>query len=174
MTTDGLVIRHAALNDVAALSTFARRAFHETFAADNDPADMAQYLAEAFSPGKQEAELGNARRTCLLAEMNGVLAGYACVMDGAAHEAVAAVHPVELERFYVDQRWHGRGMAAQLMDAVLRVARGLDGDALWLGVWERNAKAIRFYEKHGFERVGAQTFRLGSDVQHDDVMRRPL
>jgi GNAT superfamily N-acetyltransferase len=81
---------------------------------------------------------------------------------------------VELERFYVDQRWHGRGIAAQLMDAVLRVARGLDGDALWLGVWERNAKAIRFYEKQGFECVGAQTFRLGSDVQHDDVMRRPL
>lgn len=174
MTTDALVIRHATLADVTALSTFARRAFDETFAADNDPADMAQYLAEAFSPGKQEAELSNARRTCLLAEVHGTLAGYACVVDGAANDAVAAVHPVELERFYVDQRWHGRGIAAQLMDAVLRVARGLDGDALWLGVWERNAKAIRFYEKQRFERVGAQTFCLGSDVQHDDVMRRPL
>jgi diamine N-acetyltransferase len=177
MTTDAtssLVIRHAISNDVPALTAFARRVFHETFAADNDPADMAAYLAEAFSAGKQEAELANLRRTCLLAEMDGVLVGYACLMDGAAHAGVEGVHPVELERFYVDQAWHGRGIAAPLMEATIRVAESCRGDALWLGVWERNHKAIRFYRKWGFARVGAQTFRLGSDVQRDHVMCRPL
>lgn len=169
-----LVIRHATMNDVATLSAFGRRVFHDTFAADNAPADMAAYLAEAFTPGKQEAELANPLRTCLLAEMDGAVVGYACVMDGAGHADVEAAHPVELERFYVDHAWHGRGIAAPLMEAVIRVAESCDGDALWLGVWERNPKAIRFYAKWGFLRVGGQTFRLGADLQTDDVLRRPL
>ena len=62
----------------------------------------------------------------------------------------------------------------RLMAAVREVALEWGGDALWLGVWERNPKAIRFYEKQGFERVGAQTFTLGADVQRDAVMRVPL
>lgn len=135
---------------------------------------MAAYLAEAFAPGKQEAELANARRTCLLAEQDGRLVGYAVIMDGAAHDSVVADHPIEVERFYVDHAWHGRGIAGALMAAIIRVATACGGDALWLGVWERNARAIRFYRKWGFERVGAQTFQLGADCQQDDVMRRAL
>jgi ribosomal protein S18 acetylase RimI-like enzyme len=60
------------------------------------------------------------------------------------------------------------------MDSVVRTASALGGDVLWLGVWERNARAIAFYRKQGFERVGAKTFRLGADVQTDDVMARAL
>ena len=95
-------------------------------------------------------------------------------MDGAGNPDVDSAHPVELERFYLDHAWHGRGVAASLMEAVIRVASACAGDTLWLGVWERNARAIRFYRKWGFERVGAQTFRLGADLQTDDVMRRAL
>lgn len=170
----GLHIRRATLADVGPLSAFAHRVFHDTFAPDNDPADMAAYLAEAFSPGKQEAELAHPQRTCLLAEQDGVFVGYAAILDGAAHPSVPGGHPVELERFYVDHAWHGRGIAGALMTAVIDTATRGGGDVLWLGVWERNARAIRFYRKWGFERVGAQTFRLGTDLQQDDVMRRVL
>jgi diamine N-acetyltransferase len=167
-------IRQATVTDAAALSAFARRVFHDTFAADNDPADMALYLDYAFTESKQRGELADASRVCLLAEHEGSLVAYANVFSGSTHEQVTAAHPVELERFYVDGAWHGRGLAALLMAAVREVAAGWGGDALWLGVWERNARAIRFYEKQGFERVGAQTFRLGADEQRDAVMRAPL
>jgi GNAT superfamily N-acetyltransferase len=170
----GVSIRRATVLDAPSLSAFARRVFHDTFAADNRPEDMAVYLAQAFSPAKQQAELEEARRVCLLMEADGVLIGYASLLDRASHTAVAAAHPVELERFYVDGAWHGRGVAAPLMAAVREVAAGWGGDALWLGVWERNPKAIRFYEKQGFERIGAQTFRLGSDEQLDAVMSTAL
>lgn len=170
----GLHIRRASLADVGPLSAFARRAFHDTFAPDNDPADMAAYLADAFSPAKQGAELAHPQRTCLLAELDGALVGYAAILDAAGHPSVPARHPVELERFYVDQAWHGRGIAGALMTAVIDAATHGGGDALWLGVWERNTRAIRFYRTRGFERVGAQTFRLGADLQQDDVMRRAL
>ncbi|AMW06183.1 GNAT family N-acetyltransferase [Gemmatimonas phototrophica] len=174
MSTTLPAIRIASAVDAATLSVFARRVFHDTFAADNDPADMALYLDYAFSESKQRGELADPARVCLLVEHEGVLVAYASVFRGSGNEQVTAGHPVELERFYVDGAWHGRGVAAPLMAAVREVALEWGGDALWLGVWERNPKAIRFYEKQGFERVGAQTFTLGADVQRDAVMRAPL
>ncbi|WP_439643923.1 GNAT family N-acetyltransferase [Gemmatimonas sp.] len=174
MTSPSVSFRRATPLDAPSLSAFARRVFHDTFAADNTPEDMAVYLAQAFSPATQQAELEETQRVCLLMEADGVLIGYASLLDSAPHSAVAAAHPVEIERFYLDQGWHGRGVAAALMDAARGVARGWQGDVLWLGVWERNAKAIHFYEKQGFERVGAQTFCLGSDEQQDAVMSTAL
>lgn len=169
-----VAIRRGTVADAAALTEFGRRTFSDTFAADNDPADMATYLADAFAPDKQAAELAMPACTCLLAECDGVLAGMAYVIDGSVNDVVRGHHLVELQRFYVDTPWHGRGVAHALMDAVVHTSQELGGDVLWLGVWERNARAIAFYRKQGFERVGAKTFRLGADVQTDDVMARAV
>ena len=79
---------------------------------------------------------------------------------------------VELARFYVRRVHHGRGVAQTLMDAVTAHARALGATQLWLGVWERNARAIAFYRKCGFVQCGTQPFLLGSDLQTDWVMRR--
>jgi GNAT superfamily N-acetyltransferase len=77
-------------------------------------------------------------------------------------------------RFYIDARWHGTGAARLLMHAVDDEARRRGARAVWLGVWERNPRAIRFYEKCGFRDVGTQRFLLGTDVQRDRVMLREL
>lgn len=82
--------------------------------------------------------------------------------------------PLELKRLYVARAWHGRGVAQALMNAVLDAARARGAKTLWLGVWERNPRAVAFYEKYGFTRVGEHSFILGSDVQTDWVLARPL
>ncbi|MBV9496282.1 MAG: GNAT family N-acetyltransferase [Acidobacteria bacterium] len=89
---------------------------------------------------------------------------------GEAPACVEGARPVELARFYVDRGFHGRGIAQQLMEAVRNAARNLGGETLWLGVWEHNPRAIRFYEKCGFEDVGSHGFFVGSDLQTDRVM----
>jgi len=81
---------------------------------------------------------------------------------------------IELRRFYIEGRWHGRGLAPALMEHVLRAAVARGAAVLWLGVWERNARAIRFYRKCRFLDVGSQVFVLGADPQTDRVMLRPL
>jgi ribosomal protein S18 acetylase RimI-like enzyme len=81
---------------------------------------------------------------------------------------------VELARFYVDQAHHGRGIAQALMTAVYANARALGGTRLWLGVWERNFRAIAFYRKCGFEKCGEHPFVLGTDLQTDWDMARGL
>ena len=87
---------------------------------------------------------------------------------------VTSPRPIELWRFYVDREWHGRGIAGRLMKTILEEAAGTSAAAVWLGVWERNPRAIAFYRKSGFTDVGAHEFHLGADVQTDRVMVRDL
>jgi GNAT superfamily N-acetyltransferase len=77
---------------------------------------------------------------------------------------------VELHRFYVDRPWHGRAVAQALMAAARDAACALGAHDLWLGVWERNARAIAFYRKCGFVDVGSHHFFVGEDRQTDRVL----
>ena len=161
LTSENLTIRRGKAADAALLTELARRTFDETFAEHNRAEDMQTYLAETFSEAKQERELTNPAITTLFAELDGVAVAYAQVKRGAAPPCVDREHALEIARFYVDRRHHGRGIAQQLMHAVDAIAIETGNSAVWLGVWERNARAIAFYKKFGFERVGAQTFVLG-------------
>jgi ribosomal protein S18 acetylase RimI-like enzyme len=87
---------------------------------------------------------------------------------------VTADRPVELRRFYLAKRLQGTGAAQRLMARVLDESRATGGDVIWLGVWERNPRAIAFYRRHGFERIGEHQFLLGADLQLDWLMARPI
>jgi diamine N-acetyltransferase len=168
-------IRRATVADAAALSEFGARTFFETFAADNDPDDMALHLASAWHPDIQRAEIEDAGLDTLLAcDVDGRLAGFAQVRASRPPAGIPAREPVELKRFYVDKPWQGRGLARQLMEAVETQARARGAHELWLGVWERNERAQAFYRKCGFHKVGTQIFVVGTDPQTDHVMLREL
>jgi diamine N-acetyltransferase len=174
-----IAIRPAAVSDAPALSRLGAATFRDTFEGENTPEAMAQYLAEAFTPEQQAAEIAASTGTVLLAEdrdESGAveLVGYAHLVSGDVPEAVRGPAPLELKRLYVSRAWHGRGVAQALMDASIAAARGLGAQTLWLGVWERNPRAVAFYAKHGFTRVGEHTFTLGSDSQTDWLLARPL
>lgn len=172
--TGDLVIRHATSGDAVTLSSFAAHVFHETFAPDNDSMDMQVYLRDAFTPEKQAAEIADPLCVCLMAMVGETMAGYALLRTDATDPGVAAERSMELQRFYVDHAWHGQGVASRLMAACIEAARGRGGATMWLGVWERNARAIRFYAKQGFTDSGTQEFRLGRDLQTDRVMVRSV
>lgn len=172
-------IRTASSADAARLSRLAAMTFRDTFEAENTPEDMERYLAEAFTPQQQAAEIADPDCTILVAEQDlssghAELVGYAHLASASAPEVVAGPAPIELKRLYVARAWHGQGVAQVLMNAVLDAARARGAKTLWLGVWERNARAVAFYEKYGFTRVGEHSFVLGSDVQTDWVFARPL
>jgi GNAT superfamily N-acetyltransferase len=165
--------RRATTADAAALSALAERTFRATFGPDNTAADMDLHCARSFSPELQRRELANpAVATWLVEDADGSAVAYAQAHRGSAPPGVGGERPLELLRFYVDAEWHGRGLAAALMETVLEHARETGADVLWLGVWEHNPRAMRFYAKHGFAICGEQVFVLGSDPQRDLVMAR--
>lgn len=169
-----IVLRIGDEGDATALAALAARTFQEAFAADNRPEDMALHLARAYGPAQQRRELADSGITTLLAEADGALASYAQLRVGVTPDGVTGPSPIELWRFYVAASWHGRGVAQALMGRVEREAWHRGGRTLWLGVWERNARAMAFYRKTGFQDVGSQPFLLGTDPQTDRIMVRQL
>jgi diamine N-acetyltransferase len=74
----------------------------------------------------------------------------------------------------VDASQHGTGLAHHLMAHVLARAEAARAAEVWLGVWERNPRALAFYRKWGFDVVGEHIFKLGEDPQRDLIMRRDV
>lgn len=169
-----ILIRRAGDADAPRLAEFAQRTFAETFGADNSAENLAAHVSKSFGPAIQLREIDDPNMITLLAELTTTLAGFAQVRRSTPPPCVTGKSPVELLRFYVDRPFHGRGIAQTLMGAVDDVARDLGGYTLWLGVWERNPRAIAFYMKCGFVDVGEHAFVVGTDEQIDRVMARSL
>jgi ribosomal protein S18 acetylase RimI-like enzyme len=167
-------IRHATPADAGELAEFARRCFTETYAAVNDPKDMALHLERTFGADIQAREIAEPAGACLVAVVAGTIAGYTVIREGARQECVVAERPCEVKRFYVDHAWHGRGLAPALMMAARAEASARGASTLWLTAWEENPRALGFYKKMGFEDVGVATFLLGSSLQTDRVLALKL
>lgn len=167
-------IRPAAGADAETLSILGARTFHETFAKDNEPRNMKLFLAKTFGKEIQAREIADPRRRIFIAWSGKEAAGYAHLLEGEADASVRGPRPVELLRLYVDKRWHGKGVAAALMETCVKAAREAGFRTLWLGVWEKNPRAIAFYRKWGFAESGAHVFELGDDLQRDVVMEKAL
>lgn len=166
----GLTIRSALTADAAALARLAKETFRDTFAADNTAEDMEAHCASAYGAEIQRREIEDeAIDTLLVADEAGELVAYAQLRLGAP-PTVTIPEPIELWRFYVTASHHGRGLARRLMSAVIDRARRRGARTLWLGVWERNLRAQKFYRKCGFADIGSHTFVLGRDRQTDLLM----
>ena len=151
------------------LAELGTRTFSDTFAAHNRAEDIEAYLARTYGEAQQRREIEDPSIVTLLVEDGDALLAFAQL------RALTTEHgDVEIARLYVDRGHHGRGIAQMLMNAAVEAARELGGASVWLGVWEHNARAIRFYEKCGFRDTGSQPFLLGSDLQTDRVMTLDL
>lgn len=167
-------IRRATNQDNRLLADIGAETFYESFAADNRPENMAAYLSSAFSPAIQGAELADPRSRFLLAEVDGAAAGYMHLKFTAAPPQNVGRKPVKIARLYTRKPWQGKGVGAGLMQQCLQDAASAGCDVAWLGVWEKNPRAIAFYRKWGFVAAGYQPFRLGDELQQDLVMARRL
>jgi ribosomal protein S18 acetylase RimI-like enzyme len=170
-----ITIRPARVTDATALSHLGAATFRETFDGTTSPENMRIYLSEAYSPEKQASEIVDPDNTVIVAETDeGELVGFAYVGIGEIIEGVSGPGVVELKRIYVANAWHGKGVAHSLMSAALDAGRARGAHTIWLGVWEHNARALGFYYKYGFKRVGEHPFVLGDDAQTDWVLALSL
>jgi diamine N-acetyltransferase len=167
-------IRRAKLRDARLLAELGARTFSDTFAADNTPENMSDYLASAFNPEQQAAELADPQCLFQIAETDGVAVGYSMLRFGNVLPEVAGGRPIELVRLYVSQDSLGSGVGAALMEACIAEAKQRGYQTLWLGVWENNQRARAFYRRWNFHEVGTHVFQLGDDPQTDILMQRSI
>jgi diamine N-acetyltransferase len=167
-------IRYGTTEDARMLSELGARTFYDTFAEDNTPENMAAYLKKSFSPDIQRNELSQPDMIFLIAESEGNPIGYAQLILNSRDETITGARPLEIRRIYASQEYLGKGVGKELMLATLIEARRRGCDCVWLGVWEKNQRAIDFYKKWGFREVGTQLFSVGDDPQNDFVMELSL
>ncbi|CAM2006494.1 GNAT family N-acetyltransferase [Acanthopleuribacter pedis] len=164
-------IGKAGPDQAVALQAFVERTFRDTYREHNTAEDMEQYVAESFGLDRVRAELHDADITYLILEKDHAVAGYAKLNRGEPTAVTLASQPnLELCRFYIDQPFHGQGLAQKLMEHCFAATRGQGYRGIWLGVWSQNHRALRYYAKEGFEKVGSQIFVLGRDEQLDYIL----
>ena len=176
MDKKNLKIRRGVIEDAETLAPLAIKIFNDAFAANplNKPEDMRLYIAEAFSLEQTRRELADENIIFLIAEVEENMVGYAKLQENSIEDCVSDENAVELSRLYVLKDFHGRGVAGKLMDECFDIARRKNYQTMWLGVWEHNFRAQKFYEKLGFVKVGSHVFQLGSDPQIDWVLEKKI
>lgn len=165
-------MRLATPADAALLAGLGALSFSAAFAAQNDPANMAAYLASAFSPEKQAQELLEPGSLFLIAAVEAQAVGYVRIKQGPAPACVQANNPLEVVRLYAHPDWIGHGVGPRLIQACLDEAVQRGCDVVWLSTWQLNPRGLAFYKKWGFEIVGETSFMLGDEQQHDFILQR--
>ncbi len=168
-------LRKCTPEDWPTLQRVGREIFTDTFAAMNTPENLRDYLNKAFHENTVRAELADPGSAFWLACTEaGEVAGYLKVNFGAAQMDLQDENAMEIQRIYVAREFQGQGVARVLMDKARQLAEAGGVDFIWLGVWEHNPRAIRFYEKTGFRSFSAHVFRMGDEDQTDILMRLDL
>jgi diamine N-acetyltransferase len=163
-------IRRAKPEDAATLSVLGRQTFFDTFTGTCTEKDMEQFLDEHFNLDQVKKELSNENDFFFLGEVEGVPAAYLRMMEDYSNfELMKKWKALELKRIYVDKNFHGKGIAQQLIHFVESFAKENKYEVVWLGVWEHNLRAKRFYEKSGFTDSGyTHDFPIGNTPQTDN------
>ena len=162
------------VSDVSILRGIARDTFIETFSEANKAEDMERYLTENFSEEQLARELSNPDSFFYVAEVNGHVVGYLKLNTAHAQTEPQAADALEIERIYVLSNYHGNGVGQALYHHAMSVAQDRKASYVWLGVWEHNHRALRFYEKNGFTAFGTHIFQLGNDQQTDILMQKSV
>lgn len=167
-------IKKANLNDLSQLKEIGTATFYETFKDDNAEEDMKKYLEESFSNERLQGELENPNAQFYFAIIENKVVGYLKVNIGDAQSDLKDGDGLEIERIYVLKEFHGKKVGQVLYEKAMQIATDTQVPYVWLGVWEHNLRAIRFYEKNGFEAFDTHIFVLGEDVQTDILMKKVL
>ncbi len=167
-------IRKATAKDLRTVQLIGRETFFETFSDSNTEDDMNKYLEDSFNDSKLTSELSNPDSLFYIAWEDGSAVGYLKINTGIAQTEQQDKKALEIERIYVKSSHHGKKVGQLLYEKALEVAQQQHNSYLWLGVWEKNPRAIRFYEKNGFTSFDKHIFKMGNDEQVDIMMKKEM
>lgn len=167
-------IKKITLSDINELQAIGKQTFFETFSEVNTKSNMAKYLDENFNPDKLRSELLVPDSEFYFASIQNRVIGYLKINFGQAQTELKDPKALEIERIYVLKEFHGKKTGQILYSKALQIATNAKAEYIWLGVWEKNFKAINFYRKNGFAEFSKHIFKLGNDEQTDLMMRLNL
>jgi diamine N-acetyltransferase len=182
--TQPLKFRSASLEDLPVLLPFAKDMFIRAFEMQNSADNLEKYVSKAFNIEQFKHELGQPNSAFYLLYLDNALVGYSKLnfrLRPDEHDVPTLEEEIqdeavlcELQRIYIHPAMHGNGIATEAMTHAEAAAKAAGCNRLWLGVWEENHRALRFYEKCGFTRLGAHNFVFGDALQTDFLLWKAL
>ncbi|MEK5237438.1 GNAT family N-acetyltransferase [Paenibacillus sp. FSL L8-0470] len=167
-----VIIKKCSREDLQILQQISVETFNDTFKHQNSPENMKTYLEKAFTYKQLEKELSNVFSEFFFIFFNEELAGYLKVNINDSQSEKAGDESLEIERIYIRNNFQRKGLGKYLIDKAMEVAVIQNKKMIWLGVWEKNEKAIDFYKKIGFVQTGAHSFYMGDEEQIDLIMTK--
>lgn len=164
-------IRKCTLTDIDNIKYISSKTFEQTFGDDNSKEDMENYLKDNFSDEKVKNELNNEGSLFYIAEKNNEPAAYMKVNFDNAQTENGYKNSLEIQRIYVLEEHKSKKLGKRLIEKAKEIGKEHKLDYIWLGVWENNFNAIKFYEKQGFKKFDTHIFKLGNDEQTDNLMK---
>ena len=169
-----ITVRIATKRDAEFIADMSRRTFYETFALENTKEDMDKFMNEQFTREALIKEVGAKDNIFLLAFDEEQPVGYARIRENNNPPSLGTANAIEIARIYAATNTIGKGIGKALMQKCIEIAKTGNREIVWLGVWEKNQRAIEFYKKWGFEKFADHDFILGNDVQKDWLMKKTL
>lgn len=171
---ENLLIKECTLRDIEDVKYISEKTFFETFAKDNTEEDMENYIKENFSYEQLEKEMKNKDSIFYIVKDNQRVVAYMKLNFDKAQTEEGHYNTLEVQRIYVLEEYKGKHIGKSLIQKSIEIARSNNLNYIWLGVWENNISAIKFYEKQGFKKFGQHIFKLGDDEQTDILMKLEL
>jgi diamine N-acetyltransferase len=162
------------LDDLQTLQEISYETFNDTFKHQNSPENMNAYLERAFNINQLEKELSTSSSDFFFVYVKDEVAGYLKLNHNDAQTEEMEDHSLEIERIYIRNKFQKLGLGKYLINKAMEIAIKENKNNIWLGVWEKNEKAIAFYEKMGFVQTGMHSFYMGDEEQSDFIMTKKL
>jgi len=162
------------MENVQVLQEISIETFNDTFSNQNSPDNMKVYMDRAFTMKQLESELANRSSQFYFISFDKEVAGYLKVNVDDAQSETMGDDFLEIERIYIRSKFQKKGLGKYLIDQAVEIAREQNKNNIWLGVWEKNENAIRFYKKLGFVQTGTHSFYMGDEEQIDFIMTKKL
>ncbi|WP_077307634.1 GNAT family N-acetyltransferase [Terribacillus halophilus] len=160
--------------DLNLLQVISIETFNDTFKEQNSPENMKAYLDKAFNTKQLQGELSNDSSAFYFIYSDDKLAGYLKININEAQSEKMTDESLEVERIYIRKDFQKEGLGKHLMNEAIKIASLRNKKIIWLGVWEKNLKAIEFYKKNGFVQTGVHSFHMGDEEQKDLIFKRAL
>lgn len=167
----GFKIEKCTFEDIEQIRGFSRHVFKNAFQDFNSEENMEAYISHAFSLKQMEKEFRNPYSFFYKLTKRKVLIGYLKLNVHLGQTERDDLNAMEIERVYIHPDYQGKGLGTRLVEFARQIANTQKKSYLWLGVWEKNVRAIKLYEEIGFEKFGSHPFNLGTDEQTDILMR---
>lgn len=169
-----IIVTKITENEILQLQEIGRKTFSETFSENNTEESMNEYLKTSFSTEKLKSELNDENSEFYFAKLNDEVIGYLKLNNGSSQTEIKDDNALEIERIYVSKDFHGKKVGQIFYEKAIEIASQKNVDYVWLGVWENNLRAIKFYQKNGFVEFDKHIFRLGNEEQTDIMMKLNL